>query len=177
MLTGKIRSGYPSGKLQSTRIMIDRQAQEQTKWCWAACADMVGEYAYDNPNFTITQSRIVELVKGYVVNVTASIEETVGALFRATNQTIIGSYTDIDYFSYYDVVSEIDSNQLFIIRIGWEQGGGHFVVGSGYDHVLNEIFIVNPKPESECKYYEYIELVRGTKITGVKGSWTDTIYY
>ena len=76
-----------------------------------------------------------------------------------------------------DVVSAIDSNQLFIIRIGWEQGGGHFVVGSGYDHVLNEIFIVNPKPESECKYYEYIELVRGTKITGVKGSWTDTIYY
>ena len=165
---------YPTGQLKSTVIQLYRREQEQSNWCWAACAVMVEQYV---TNKVKSQSNVVLCIKGAILNEPASLNQMKSAMEYAADYSISGTGTTVNNFSYNNAVSEIDSNQLFVIRIGWDQGGGHFVIGSGYDHASSSIHVVNPGTGCVNKYYNYYKLIQGTKIPTAKGKWTHTIYY
>ena len=165
---------FSSGQLKLTRIMITRQEQQESEWCWAACLAMVGPY---NTNYTTTQWDVVVSVLGYPLNLPIHVDVTAGALSIASNGTKWGSVVGINDFSYSDAVAETDGNRLIIIRMGWNSGGGHFVVGAGYDKEGNKIYIIDPAGGCSNDYFNYYQLITGRKIHSGTGSWTHTVTY
>ena len=165
---------FPSGRLRATLIWIDRERQLQTHWCWAACAVMVGTYHSGVP---ISQNLVVYYVKGIEGNYPGTIPDTIWALYYASDNEIYGTSTTINNFPYSTAASKIDSNHLFIMRIEKDSGGAHMVVGAGYDHNDNSIFVIDPWKNSQNDLYPYDDLRNGTTIKSGAGRWTHTIYY
>ena len=108
--------------------------QEQDRWCWAACAQMVARTAV--PSSTVTQSDIVREVKGAIINEGGLPEEyAAGAQFA--------TYDRYAYESMYNTLSEYDLMRYLrygrpvIAALGsydsfGKRGNGHAVVIYGY---------------------------------------------
>lgn len=165
---------FSSGSLKTSIIAIERQEQQESEWCWAACLVMVGPY---NTNYTTTQWDVAVSVLGYPLNLPVHVNVTAGALSIASNGTKWGSVVGINDFSYSDAVAETDGNRLIIIRMGWNSGGGHFVVGAGYNKDGNKIFVIDPCDNCINDYFNYYKLITGETIYSGTGSWTHTVIY
>ncbi len=165
---------YPTGRLRSTRILIPRQQQEKDHWCWAACAVMVGKY---QTNSTKSQSDVVLYVKHQIIDEGGCDWETNQALYYASDFSKIGAFSDIDDFPYSEAVSQINGNRPFIIRMNWNNGKTHMVVGAGYMHGPNSIYIIDPWYSCASEYYPYSDLKNGTQIKSGIGSWALAISY
>ena len=169
---------YPSGQLKSTRIVISRHEQQNDNWCWAACAVMVGTY---ESNLPITQSDVVLYVKGRLGDFPALVSETKEALEYASgfsvtsHSTVANSY----YFPYSAAASEIDNNRMFIMILDWDNSliGGHNVVGAGYNHENNSIYVIDPAEDCPSHFYQYDLMVNGMKFESGTGSWWKVVYY
>lgn len=171
ILIGAIVMVYPS-QASATRVMLEiiPRKQEMTSWCWAACAQMIGECF----GKSYTQEEIVKKIKGKPVNEGGSLEEFADAIeFTSKCSTRILK----DTISFSKVKSEIRGAHPFAIKIffdwEWRQ---HAVVGAGYDdESKNEsVYILDPGTGS-AKYYSYKELSDGTEMDGLFGTWTGTI--
>lgn len=163
---------YSNGRLRSTVILITRQQQEKSNWCWAASAVMAGTYhttAYK------TQSGAVQFAKGTTEDVKGTITDTIQALFYASDYTKNGY--SLGVLSYTTAASQIDANQMFLMRIKWDGGGGHIVVGAGYDHLNSSIYVIDPWDHCISQFYDYDDLVTGTTIQSGTGRWNRTIIY
>ncbi len=78
-------------------VFYTKYNQEQSNWCWAACAQMSGKQAYSASN--LTQSQAVTYVKGAPLNQPGSLYETQIAAQRFTNNTITYS-SNASYMMY-----------------------------------------------------------------------------
>ncbi|MCQ2512806.1 MAG: C39 family peptidase [Lachnospiraceae bacterium] len=165
---------FSSGQLRLTQLNVTRRQQERSQWCWVASAVMVGTR---HSGISISQGLVVYYVKGIEGNYPGTLPETVSALYYASNNEIYGTSTSIDNFPYSSAVAEIDDNQPFLIRMGWNSGGAHMVVGAGYDHEDNSIYIIDPYGNCLSEYFGYYRLITGCTINSGQGRWTHTIYY
>ena len=162
---------YPS-QASATRVMLEiiPRKQVMSNWCWAACAQMIGECF----GKSYAQGEIVEEIKGESVNEGGTLEELADAIkFTSKCSTKILK----DTISFSKVKSEIRDSNPFAIRIffdwEWRQ---HAVVDAGYDdESTNEsVYILDPWT-SGAKYYSYEALSDGTEFDGLFGTWTGTI--
>jgi len=163
---------YSSGRLRSTVILITRQQQEKTNWCWAASAVMAGTYHTTVPK---TQSGAVQYAKGNTENVKGTMSDTIEALFYASNYTKNGFSRGV--LTYNTAASQIDGNQMFLMRIKWDDGGGHIVVGAGYDHANNGIYVIDPWDHCISQFYNYNILITSVDLQSGTGKWNKTIIY
>ncbi len=60
--------------VQTTSVSIYGVMQEETRWCWAACAETCGKVSY--PNSPYTQEDVVIEIKGGAYNTGGSADET-----------------------------------------------------------------------------------------------------
>lgn len=162
-----------SGKLIITDILITRQQQEMSNWCWAACSVMVGKY---NTKSTITQSDVVEEIKEELINRGGSLDETVAAVNYASNYTK-SSRAITNTLSFNDIVSKIDDNKPLIIGLIWENGGRHMVVCAGYRKTKNYVRIIDPWEDVDIKYYSYEDLINGADFGEHTGTYVETVAY
>jgi hypothetical protein len=122
------------------------QLQQQSNWCWATvAASVAGYYATAGPSGgPWQQCEIVNLELGHnsccldgataTCNVPWYLElalTRVGHLARPPVGPCSFSYTK----------REIDLNDPVVGRIGWNGGGGHFVVLRGYDDGNDNEFV------------------------------------
>lgn len=131
--------------------------QEHSNWCWAASSKAVINY-YKTPP---TQCAIVNWAFGInyacgnsVFNWSSNANQP-NALYGQS-----GSVADVLYnwgystnayasaSSWNSVVSDVNANKPFVIRFGWTSGGGHIMVGKGYEVYNNSNYVLymNPWP-------------------------------
>lgn len=165
---------YSTGELYKTKMNISRQQQEQSKWCWAACASMIGEYI---TGYLKSQSSIVQYIKRSIVNSAATFPEMNNAIYYVSDYTKNGYNLSTNSFSYNSAVSQIDNNQLFAMYISWNILYGHYVVGAGYNNTGHKIYVIDPNGSAANSYYKYDDLVDGVQLYSGYGKWTTAIIY
>jgi MYXO-CTERM domain-containing protein len=165
-------------------LNVQLTVQEQDQWCWAATSHSVLTYygtakqqceiaeyarthntAYDRDFGTV--ACCTDTTKGcndwnYLSGNPGSIQGIIKGL---------GGADSIAYqvaLSQQDAWDEIDSGFPFFIRWGWDSGGGHFVVGYGYDG--STLYYMNPWPGEGLEFADYAWVVRGDTHT-----WTHSL--
>lgn len=162
------------GSLNKTQLGVTRQLQQKSNWCWAATCAMIGGYRISNG---ATQTQIVTAAYGSPVNEGGSQREILGGLEFASRGTKISSAVSVLYIG--QVIEQIDKDHPFYMSLEWNSGGGHGVVGAGYDIKSASVYIIDPAANVYPNYYNVALIVRGNQQIGsgigrYRGSY---IYY
>lgn len=165
-----IISSSESVYANSYEISVYKYSQEQSNWCWAACAKMIGNY-YGHYK---TQSSICSYVKGSVANKTANLSEVTKAIEYASGRDAY--HIGVAEFSVFCVQMQI--KRPAVIRIQWYGGGGHVyvVTGACEQSGVSEasLRLIDPIDGVREKYYPYNALCSGTDLDSGLGYYTDT---
>lgn len=133
--------------------------QEQTEWCWAGVTASIFDY-FDKG---VRQCEIAEYTRTVATwhdfgSVNCCTNPDVGCNYWNYNWYYDGSVKDIlesmqseiviqNYglsrkLTITEVATDLSQNKPFVIRWGWDSGGGHFLVGYGIDGVY--LHYMNP---------------------------------
>ena len=167
--------------LSAKLLGIQRVTQEQDQWCWAAVSKAI-IYYYGTPIAQCTIANWVRQVAtwhnfgnipcctdasqgcnywNYMYNASGSIREILkhwGISNTATARPLFQN----------EVNAIIDDNRPFVIRWGWDSGGGHFLVG--YGESGSSLYYMNPWPGEGNKVATYNWVVSGGTHT-----WTHSL--
>jgi len=156
------------GLKSQTVIGLPTTIQQQNQWCWSASSNCI----LTHYGVTTTQCQIAEYTR------TAATWHNFGMQNCCTTATAgcnywnymwgsSGSIEDIlshfgsisvsnvsNYIPFSTIQTEINNNRPFVIRWGWYSGGGHFIVGEGYD-ASNNVYYMNPWPGEGSKVGTY----------------------
>jgi hypothetical protein len=156
--------------------------QIENQWCWSACSNTILKHY----GITTTQCQIAEYTRTVATwnnfgTVNCCTTATAGCNYwnymwgyAGSIQDILNQFGSIGVTNISNTISvsaiqtEINNSRPFVIRWGWTSGGGHFIVGEGYD-ASNNIYYMNPWPGEGSKVAAYSWVVND----GVH-SWTHT---
>lgn len=156
---------------QEQILNVPLTTQQHSQWCWAASSTAVlnyhGQadqqcsianwafginYACGNSNFNWNS----------YANQPNNIFGSNGSVQGILSAYGVSSLAVSNYLSWAHITSDIDANRPFILRYGWTSGGGHILVGRGYD-VENDgsryIYLMNPWPGEGMTYASYSYVV------------------
>ncbi len=162
------------GKLiQSKQLAFTMQAQTQTNWCWAATSTSVSHFYWFLSNWT--QCTVANAELGLTDCCNGSVPSACNvawyldrALTRTNNfVSITGSV------SFQQVRDEIDAGRPVGARIGWNGGGGHFMVIYGYSLVVGTEYFDIDDPiygKSHLTVADFSSNYQGS------GTWTHTYF-
>ena len=156
--------------------------QEHSNWCWAGSSKAVLNYYGTGAD----QCSVVNWAFGinYAcgngdfnwnsnANQPNSLYGTNGSV-----QSILQSWGRLSNTGYAyaspwtSVVSDINNNRPFVMRYGWTNGGGHIMVGDGWEsnNGANYVYIMNPWPGEGQTYSTYAYAVSSSD-----HKWTHTL--
>lgn len=155
------------------------QDQQQTEWCWAAAATSVSLF-YDSDS-AWTQCK---LANQQYAQTTCCDDGSTPACNPADGGFLEQALTTTGNYRPPVVAGPITIAQLEAefaaspprvvgVRIGWNQGGGHFVVISGASQADNIVHVRDPEPFWGTQEYDYTQF--STNYKGM-GTWTHTMY-
>lgn len=137
-------------------LNVGRLTQEYDQWCWAGSSKTILDYY----GFVKQQCEIAEWVRTVATfydfgKVNCCTDATKGCNYWNYNYSSKGSIQDIlvqfgniqntgvaSALTQANITTEIQNNRLFVIRWGWNAGGGHFIVGHGING--NNIYYMDP---------------------------------
>jgi hypothetical protein len=162
------------GKLFSSKqLTFDMQMQTESNWCWAATSTSVSHFYWWWS--TWTQCRVAN---GELSHSDCCNSPVPGAcnvpwyLDRALTRT--NNFVSImGQASFQQVKDEIDAGRPVGARIGWNGGGGHFMVIYGFSRVLGLEYFDIDDPiygKSHLAVSEFANNYRGS------GTWTHTYF-
>lgn len=143
--------------LYSQYLSVPQIIQEQDQWCWAGTSSCILNYYGKN----INQCTIAEYTRTVATwhnfgNVNCCVDPNQGCNYWNYNWGVSGSIQDIlqhwgisnncvsNYLSVPEVQTELAAQRPFIIRWGWTSGGGHFIVGHGFESATNQMYYMDP---------------------------------
>lgn len=147
----------PAAFAQWKTLSVPLTTQEHSQWCWSASSKAILNFYGKNPS----QCQIVNWAFGVnyacgntnfwwnsYANQPNSMYGSNGSvqnILRAWGVSNTAHYTASSWSS---VVYDINANRPFVIRYGWSNGGGHIMVGRGYQVYNNVgyIAIMDPWP-------------------------------
>lgn len=147
----------PGAMAQYKVLSVPLVTQEHSQWCWSASSKAVLNFYGKNPS----QCQIANWAWGinYACGNTTfdwnSYANQPNSMYGTNGsvQNILaawgvpnGAYSVASSWS--TVVADINANRPFVMRYGWTSGGGHIMVGRGYEVYggYNYIYIMNPWP-------------------------------
>jgi hypothetical protein len=155
------------------------QEQTEDQWCWAAVAVSVNNYFF--PGSKLTQCQMASAVfkknccaKKHLCDWPAKLQR---ALEELRNQTATGSRqltfpAPCKMLSFDEIETEIKNCLPVCVRIGWADGGGHFVVIYGCERSASgeeSVDVADPLfGDSNLDYREFSYAYLGS------GQWTNT---
>jgi hypothetical protein len=148
---GSLKEQYPyvGIKIKDFKVLASYDKQQNTKWCWAACVQMVLNYY----NVFITQQKIVNNCFGKVVNRAADDKVMFKAL-NGWNTDVAGTMVKVSSNAYPATIKEISSflkSQRPLI-VGLSQGAGNV----GHAYVLIGMYYRKNTDNPEEKPYSLI---------------------
>ncbi len=170
----------PAAMAQWRTLSVPLTTQEHSNWCWAASSKAVLSYYQKTPS----QCQIVNWAFGLnyacgntnfnwssYANQPNSMYGTNGSVQNILNAWGVsnGAYNYASSWS--SVQWDINANRPFVIRYGWTNGGGHIMVGRGYEtyNGVNYIYIMNPWPGEGQTYRTY-----SSAVSAYDHRWTHT---
>ncbi|HEX8610402.1 MAG TPA: C39 family peptidase [Telluria sp.] len=170
----------PAAMAQWRTLNVPLTTQEHSQWCWSASSKAVLNYY----NKTPSQCQIVNWAFGlnYACGNTyfnwnspanqpnnmygsnGSVQNILKAWGVANGAYSVAS-------SWSSVVSDINANRPFVMRYGWSNGGGHIMVGRGYETAngVNNVYIMDPWPGEGQTYRTY-----NSAVSASDHRWTHT---
>ncbi|RFP07956.1 MULTISPECIES: C39 family peptidase [unclassified Duganella] len=180
ILSASLLAVLPSAFAQWRTLNVPLVTQEHSQWCWAGSSKAVLNYYNQTPS----QCQIVNWAFGlnYACGSTdfnwnsnanqpnnmygsnGSVQNILKAW--GVNNTAYNSAS-----SWNSVVSDVNANRPFVIRYGWTNGGGHIMVGRGYETAngVNYVYIMNPWPGEGQTYRTY-----SSAVSASDHQWTHT---
>jgi hypothetical protein len=170
----------PSAFAQYRQLNVPLVTQEHSEWCWAGSSKAVLNYYSRTPS----QCQIVNWAYGlnYACGNTTfnwnSYANRPNSLYGTSGsvQNILSAWgvpnSGYNYASSWNsVMWDINANRPFVIRYAWTNGGGHIMVGTGYEtwNGTNYVYIMNPWPGEGDTYSTYSEAV-----SSYDHNWTHT---
>jgi hypothetical protein len=170
----------PSVFAQGRTLNIPLVVQEHSQWCWAGSSKAVLNYYAKTPS----QCQIVNWAYGlnYACGNTSfnwnsganqpnSMYGTAGSVQNILKHWGVPNNAYAVASSWNTVVNDISANRPFVIRYGWTGGGGHIMVGIGYDvaNGSNHITIMNPWPGEGITYQTF-----ASAVSAPDHNWTHT---
>lgn len=144
--------------LGNVSLPVPQIAQEQTQWCWAACADMVVHY-YGNTaarqcefaNWLFGQSNCCASPGSSACNRPCQIND----VSRVFSRWGIRSNYSGGSVSFGTLRSEVDSSRPVEVGYAWNGGGGHVALVTGWIVVSggNALRVNDPAYGSGGVYY------------------------
>jgi len=121
--------------------------QEQSEWCWNACARMVASYRY---SVTMSQSDMASDIfwPAGAQNWGASLSQTANALWKYTNKTINTSYLDSTTAVTFSWIQQKIQSTRSPIIVGVHYSipnYDHMIVIYGYNSSSNMVLDVDPE--------------------------------
>lgn len=151
-------------------VNVTKFSQEQSNWCWVACAKMIGNYH----GRYYTQSSICSHVKGSVVNQTASLSEVSSAIRYTSNKVV----SQVGTASLQAFITNIQMSRPAVLRMAWDSGGGHVYVVSGAQEqsgaALASLYLIDPIAGRSSGYFNYSKLLNGVTLASGTGKYTHT---
>ncbi|WP_372371017.1 papain-like cysteine protease family protein [Candidatus Uabimicrobium sp. HlEnr_7] len=147
-------------------LNLPQKYQKYNQWCWAGCSEAI--FNYFNKN--VQQERIAqEGTRGQ--NIWNWLWGVTNNPYRKGIRELLSTWGLRSYglnnrLSYNDLQSEIAANKPVVVRWGWDNGGGHFVVCKGLSG--NTSYIMDPWSGPTINSYNW--LCRGNGHT-----WTSTL--
>ena len=158
---------------QSKQLSFNMQAQTQSNWCWAATSTSVSHFFWFLSPWT--QCKVANAELGLSNCCSGSVPSACNvpwyldrALTRTNNfVSITGPVT------FQQVRNEIDAGRPVGARIGWNGGGGHFMVIYGYSLIAGTAYFDIDDPiygKSHLAVSDFASNYQGS------GSWTHTYF-
>ena len=180
LLGASLLLAFQSAYAQSRTLNIPLVTQEHSQWCWAGSSKAVLNFYLQNPS----QCQIVNWAFGlnYACGNTnfnwSSNANQPNNMYGSNGsvQNILKAWNvpNTAYSvasSWNSVISDINANRPFVIRYGWSSGGGHIMVGRGYETAngTNYLYIMNPWPGEGQTYRSY-----NSAVSASDHQWTHT---
>lgn len=180
ILSASLMAVLPSAFAQWKTLNVPLVTQEHSEWCWAGTTKAVLNFYGQTPS----QCQIVNWAYGLNYACGNSVFEWNSPANQPNNmygsngsvQNILKNWgvNNTAYntaSSWSSVVADINANRPFVIRYGWTSGGGHIMVGRGYETAngVNYVYIMNPWPGEGQTYRTYSSAVAASD-----HKWTHT---
>jgi len=153
----------------ATVLNVPQRYQEQSQWCWAGCSQAILEY-YGTSK---TQTQIAAYgTQG--VNTWNYLWDSrplddpprYGIDLILLHFAGLASSHNYSALSQSGVLNEINARRPFVIRWGWDNGGGHFIVGKGIDG--DYVYLMDPWYGPTINTYSWV-------VHGSTHTWTHTL--
>ncbi|UXI68073.1 C39 family peptidase [Tahibacter amnicola] len=162
-------------------LPINNVRQEHSNWCWAGVSASVLNWYGHRPS----QCGIVNWA--FNINYACGNSNFYWNSYANRPNGIYGGYGDIqailrswNVYSYGNnyalnwsaVVNEVRNNRPFVMRYGWTNGGGHFIVGYGYNDTSGTRYMayMNPWPGEGYTWVNY-----NWAVSASDHRWTHTL--
>lgn len=160
----------PPDDHSSTVLDFTIQQQQQTHWCWAAVVSSILQYY--NPAYPSQQEIVTRVLRiqgaGYsrYFNSAGVIDKPLH-IYRLLNKKVKGQVT------LNNIVQQLTNHCPVGIRIGWQEGGGHFAViyGCKTENGHSTLYIADPLHGTILLSYTDFK-----KEYAHSGYWTHTYY-
>ena len=146
---------------------VKQHDQEQTQWCWAGASQAILEYYGINKtqtqiaNYGTAGANTWNWLWGSTTNPTRNGIDLILDHFAALATTQHGNT-----ISEIELTAQLDLSRPFVVRWGWDGGGGHFVVARGIEG--DNVYLMDPWYGPTINTYNWV--VRGGTHT-----WTHTL--
>lgn len=152
-----IAIALPLAHAQYRQLNVPTNIQEHSQWCWSGSSKAIIGFYKAAPS----QCAIVNWAFGInyacgngsfnwnsYANQPNSLYGSGGSVQNILSNWGIATYAYTYASSWNSIVSDINANKPFVIRFGWTSGGGHIMVGTGYEvwNGASYVTYMNPWP-------------------------------
>jgi hypothetical protein len=165
----------------SRNLALNLVTQEHSNWCWAGSSVSVLNWYSARPS----QCSVANWALGInyacgnsyfnwnsYANQANGMYGGGGTIQGILYHWGVNSYGNSYALNWSAVVTEVNNNRPFVMRYGWTGGGGHFIVGSGYNDTsgTRRIAYMNPWPGEGNTVVNY-----SWAVSASDHSWTHTL--
>jgi len=170
-----------SSPLQGAVLSVPERIQEHSQWCWAGSSQGILYYYGSYPsqcaiaNWAWSRGDCcgnTDFYWSHACNQPNSMYGASGDLQDILSHWGVSSTAYASALSEVTVNTEINAGRPFVIRWGWDGGGGHFIDGRGKD--ASYLYYMDPWPGNGYEYASYSWVVYGSD-GGSTHTWTHSL--
>ena len=182
VVTASLLFAMPLAMADWRQLNVAETIQEHSQWCWSGSSRAVMKYygTNDSQCYIVNWAFGINYACGnntFNWNSNANQPNNLYGSSGSVQSILLNlggiSNTAYTYASSWNSVTwDINNNRPFVMRYGWTNGGGHIMVGDGWENYngTKYIYIMNPWPGEGQEYRTY-----SSAVSASDHQWTHTL--